>query len=179
MSEENNIKQETYQPIKKMSLVFLTSTLLGVGKIPFAPGTFGSLVAVFDFMLFVSIYKTPNPSWPIIFFFGWFTTYRYCHITKKHDPKEIVIDEYVGQYASISLTYYFIIYFAPDVFDAGLNTILMIIAANFALFRYFDISKVSLVGYFDRQDSAFSIMMDDLVAGIFAAAITILIIIVT
>lgn len=179
MSEENQIEQATYQPIKKMSFTFLLSTLLGIGKIPFAPGTFGSLVAVIDFVIFVGFFQSPNPFWPIMFFIGWYTTYNYCLITKKHDPKEVVIDEYVGQYASISITYYFAIFFAPELFDAGPNTLLMILAANFALFRYFDISKVSLVGYFDRQDNAFSIMMDDLVAGIFAAAITIMIIVVT
>lgn len=174
-TQENN-PQETYQPIKKFSFTFLIPTVGFVGLIPFAPGTFGSLVAVIDFTLFFLFYKITGPAWPLLFFIGWFFTYRYCLMTKKHDPKEVVIDEFVGQQISLHMVYYYIIFFVPELFSQPVFFIFLIVFFNFILFRYFDIIKPGLVGYFDRQDNAFSIMMDDVVAGVFAALISIFLI---
>ena len=45
--------------------------------------------------------------------------------------------------------------------------------AAFVLFRLFDIWKPSLVGWADRRDDALGVMLDDIIAGVFAAIVTI------
>lgn len=86
---------------------FLIATWFGVGKIPFAPGTFGSLAA---FPLFIASHyllclgnseTTFNYIYmlflSILFIIGQFASNIYMRKTNSQDPGEIVIDEVVGQ----------------------------------------------------------------------------------
>jgi phosphatidylglycerophosphatase A len=79
--------------------------------------------------------------------------------TGVHDAPEIVIDEVAGQWiAMVPLAYYGV-------------TALKLFAA-FALFRLFDIIKPWPIGPLDKQVSGgFGVMVDDLVAGVFAAVV--------
>jgi phosphatidylglycerophosphatase A len=99
--------EQTPQGIKWYHPAFLTATWFGIGKIPFAPGTWGSL---FTFPLFIlSHYLLAFASSEstfknlyllcvtILFIIGQWATNVYMKRTGRHDPKEVVIDEVAGQ----------------------------------------------------------------------------------
>ena len=90
--------------------------------------------------------------------------------SKNDDPQEIVIDEVVGQLLAFVLSFSFLL--LPNDNSSLLNNsgfkITFFVVMPFVLFRFFDITKPSLVGYFDRIKNAFGVMMDDVVAGVFA-----------
>jgi phosphatidylglycerophosphatase A len=80
-----------------------------------------------------------------------------------HDPSEIVIDEVAGQWiALLPLSY--------AAWSMGLNILVMWPGwiAAFALFRLFDIWKPFLVGWADRRGDPLGVMLDDVIAGVFA-----------
>ena len=81
-----------------------------------------------------------------------------------HDPSEIVIDEVVGQWIALSAA-------RQHRASRGLDTLALWPGwiAAFALFRLFDITKPWLVGWADRRDDATGVMLDDVIAGVFAA----------
>ena len=81
-----------------------------------------------------------------------------------HDPSEIVIDEVVGQWIALLPVAYGagMMGISPDRLWPGW-------IAAFALFRLFDITKPWLVGWADRRDDALGVMLDDVIAGVFAA----------
>ncbi len=75
-----------------------------------------------------------------------------------HDSKMIVIDEVAGQWIAL--------------IPAALNPYLIIVA--FIAFRFFDILKLWPVSFFDKKvKGAAGVMGDDIVAGLYAAAIVI------
>ena len=76
------------------------------------------------------------------------------------DPGWVVIDEFAGQWITL--------------LALARPTIPGLIAA-FILFRLFDITKLGPVGWADRRHGAFGIMADDVIAGIIAAALLILV----
>ncbi|MBT4989953.1 MAG: phosphatidylglycerophosphatase A [Rickettsiales bacterium] len=179
MNIKKDIESEiTYQPIKKLGITNLTATVLGIGYIKYAPGTFGSLVGLLDFSVSIYFLHTLNFFYiPFIILTSYYFINSYCNITKKHDPKEVVLDEYAGQYLAC-----FLAYFLLDIFNSGAvklydNYIInvYVIGLSFIFFRFFDITKLSLVGYYDRKSDSFSVLMDDLVAGVFAGILTALI----
>ena len=72
------------------------------------------------------------------------------------DPGWVVIDEFAGQWISM----------------LGLAAVTPIgVAAAFALFRFFDVTKLGPVGWADRRHDAFGVMADDVIAGLLTAAI--------
>lgn len=86
---------------------FLIATWFGSGKVPFAPGTMGSLATFPLFILsayllrfassedtFINLYLLCVT---LLFIVGQWATHVYMKHTGKHDPKEVVIDEVVGQ----------------------------------------------------------------------------------
>lgn len=86
---------------------FLISTWFGIGKIPFAPGTFGSLMAfpLFFASHYLLCLATSESTFNYLFLFclsllfllGQWSSRVYMKKTGKTDPGEIVIDEVVGQ----------------------------------------------------------------------------------
>jgi len=83
---------------------------------------------------------------------------------ENHDPSEIVIDEVVGQWIAL----------LPVLFGAaGNNTAVLALwpgwVAAFVLFRFFDITKIGPIGWADRRNEATGVMLDDVIAGFFAA----------
>jgi phosphatidylglycerophosphatase A len=76
------------------------------------------------------------------------------------DPGWVVIDEFAGQWISLMALA------RPTL--AGL-------VAAFVLFRLFDVTKLGPVGWADRQHGAFGIMADDVIAGIIAALVLVLV----
>lgn len=129
------------------------------GRFPIAPGTAGSLASLLIWI--PSVYF----AWPffiklallfLLFFVGvWASGYGITHY-KKSDPKQVVIDEVVGQ----GIPFLFIGCSFVEIFLA------------FVFFRFFDILKpwpIKAVEH--RFQDKWGIMLDDVVAGSFALAL--------
>lgn len=141
------------------------TSLLGVGLIPRAPGTWGSLVALpVGFILallgpFVLLTATG-----IAFGIGWWATDRLTDGMDDHDPSEVVVDELVGQWITlVPLSMGIGIGIGDPTYDIPLNLLMA-----FCLFRLFDITKPFPVSYFDRIATPLGVMLDDVAAGIMA-----------
>lgn len=149
-----------------MKLATMIGTVFGVGYIRPAPGTWGSLVALPWGWLLHVLGGFPLLLLGVIaaFLKGWWATSKMTAGSDDHDPSEIVIDEVVGQWIAL----------LPLSFAAWNNDIPIHIMwpgwiAAFALFRLFDIWKPWIIGWADRRGDALGVMLDDVIAGIFAA----------
>lgn len=143
--------------MKKVPFLYdLLATGFFMGKIPFMPGTFGSLVAIPIGYLctFLPVYA----GWALfglIFFIGVFVSGRYATITGIEDPSSVVIDEVAGL-----MIFYLLFPFKP-----------VYIIAGFILFRFFDILKPFPVSFFDKIKNGWGIMLDDIAAGLYAVLV--------
>ncbi|MCO5143818.1 MAG: phosphatidylglycerophosphatase A [Oligoflexia bacterium] len=129
------------------------ATFFYVGKIPFAPGTFGSLAALpFSYYL----WKLPS-SWATIlcvalFFIGVWAAQQVIDKTKTEDHSSIVMDEVIGIFIVTSLATHWWDY---------------VIA--FILFRIFDIWKPWPIRWIDKRwKGGLGAMMDDVFAAAYA-----------
>ena len=150
--------------IDKFNTVFVT--VFGIGKIKFAPGTLASLLTtcflfysfhIVNFSKFIVLI-----SLLVIFFYSFYAISSYIVKRDNKDPKEIVIDEVIGQ--SIPLYMYEISHnTAKDSQESFLFYIYI-----FVLFRFFDIKKPFPVNFFDRKyKNSFGVIFDDVVAGLY------------
>tara|TARA_R110002049_G_scaffold23545_10_gene83723 strand:+ start:115294 stop:115782 length:489 start_codon:yes stop_codon:yes gene_type:complete len=149
-----------------MKLATLIGTLLGVGYIRPAPGTWGSLVALPWAWLLHVIGGLPLLVVGIIaaFIKGWWATAKMTKGSDDHDPSHIVVDELVGQWiALLPLSY------AAWSMEISILAMWPGWIAAFVLFRLFDITKPLIIGWADRRGDALGVMLDDVFAGIFAA----------
>jgi phosphatidylglycerophosphatase A len=157
-------------------------TFFGAGLSRVMPGTCGSLASIpFSFILFGLVAKARLVVlFPLsilgVFIIGYLASYFYIkRIDNYDDPQEIVIVEVVGQMLSYFLSFVFIALAdgwlgANFLANPGVFSVVIFGIAPFFWFRFYDIKKPSLVGYIDKKfKNAFGIMMDDVVAGIFAA----------
>ncbi|MGE4293137.1 MAG: phosphatidylglycerophosphatase A [Desulfovibrio sp.] len=150
-------------PPSQHSLAVSLATLGPVGRIPFAPGTWGSAAAVLLApFCFVSL-----PLWGrlllllAVLLVGTWAAGRAEQALSRKDPGCVVIDEVLGQWtALLPATLPSIIHF-PRLWEYALA---------FVLFRFFDILKPFPIRQVERTlPGGFGIMADDLVAGLFAA----------
>lgn len=81
------------------------------------------------------------------------------------DPHEVVIDEFVGMWVS---GLFIVFYFDAAEFDVKI----LMTGVAFISFRIFDIIKLAPAKYFDKIDSPVGIMMDDVIAAIYAGIVT-------
>jgi phosphatidylglycerophosphatase A len=152
---------------------FLFVTLFGIGKIKKIPGSFASLAtALFLFFLFHVLNASPNFvlfSVIIIFFISLYAINIFIKDLTNKDPKEVVIDEFIGQ--SIPICLYEIAHNIPKETDQ----ILKFYFIMFILFRIFDITKPYPVSYYDKNfKNSFGVIMDDVCAGLYVVAILVL-----
>ena len=157
--------------INKLNLIFVT--FFGIGKIKKIPGTFASLVTtVLLFFLFHILNVPPNIilfAVIIIFLISFYAVNIFIKDLSNKDPKEVVIDEVIGQ--SIPLYLYEISHNIPKDSNDALKFYLII----FILFRFFDIAKPFPVNYFDKNfKNSFGVIMDDVVAGLYVVLVLIL-----
>ena len=142
----------------KLKLSEILGTVFYVGRTPFAPGTMGSLVALLAWFILKPFII--DPLFLLItgglFFIGIAVSTILIEAWNEKDPKEIVIDEWVGMWISL--------YLVP-------HTILWGFVAFF-FFRLFDILKPGPVQMMDDMDDSIGVMMDDVVAGILACLVT-------
>ena len=152
---------------------FLFVTLFGIGKIKKIPGSFASLATtLFLFFLFHSLNFSPNiiiVSVIIIFFIALFAVNIFIKDLENKDPKEIVIDEFIGQ--SIPICLYEIAHEGTK--ETG--QVLTFYFIMFILFRIFDITKPYPVSYYDKNfKNSFGVIMDDVCAGLYVVAVLVL-----
>ena len=134
-------------------LAMLVSSGIGVGYVPVAAGTFGSLWGpllyhvlpdcVFSLVL---LYGTP-----VVALLGVLSASR-CERFWGHDPGRVVVDEVAGMMVTLL--------FLP------LNA--AVVWTGFLLFRLFDIFKPQPVGIAERLPRGWGVMADDIVAGVYA-----------
>mgnify|MGYP000031157609 CR=1 FL=1 len=156
---------------KKINFLFVT--LFGIGKIGKIPGSLASLATtIFLFFLFHILNISPNIiliSVIVIFFISLYAVNIFIKDLDNKDPKEIVIDEFIGQ--SIPICLYEIAH--ESVKET--NQILTFYFIMFILFRVFDIAKPYPVSYYDKNfKNSFGVIMDDVAAGLYVVAILVL-----
>ncbi len=156
---------------------FLFVTFFGIGTIRYAPGTITSLITtIFLFSSFHILSLSNNViliSLIIIFFYSFYGVANYIKDKSNKDPKEIVIDEVIGQ--SIPIYLYEV---AHGTVKESQEAILFYIYI-FILFRFFDIKKPFPVSYFDKKfKNSFGVIMDDVVAGFYVVLTLVIFIII-
>ena len=144
-------------------------TIFGIGFSKFAPGTLGSFFGVLFFYFFYNFFSENYILFFLFIFFifllSWYSIYVYVLKNRVHDPSEIIIDEFLGQLISLS----------PILFVNGFKLdkiyfcVLMLL--SFLLFRFFDILKPWPIYIVDKLRTSLSILLDDVIAGIFSSTI--------
>ena len=157
--------------INKINFLFVT--LFGIGKIKKIPGSIASLAAtLFLFFLFHILNISPNIvliSVIIIFFISLYAVNIFIKDLDNKDPKEIVIDEFIGQ--SIPLCLYEVAHNVPK----ETAEILKFYFIMFILFRIFDITKPFPVSYYEKNfKNSLGVIMDDVCAGLYVVAVLVL-----
>jgi len=157
--------------INKINFLFVT--LFGIGRIKKIPGSFASLATtLFLFFLFHILNLSPNIvlfSVIIIFFISLYAVNIFIKDLTNKDPKEVVIDEFIGQ--SIPLCLYEVAHNVPK----ETSEILKFYFIMFILFRIFDITKPFPVSYYEKNfKNSLGVIMDDVCAGLYVVAILVL-----
>ena len=145
----------------KFNLNTIFVSVFGIGFIPIASGTFGSLAGlIIGYALNLINYNLFFIMIPILFILGVIASNKYQKLTGEKDSSVIVVDEVVGQLIAMM--------FVMD------NLILVFI--SFIIFRIFDIFKPWPASYADtKMSGGLGVMLDDVFAGIYAAILICLI----
>ncbi|MEQ8897708.1 MAG: phosphatidylglycerophosphatase A [Roseovarius sp.] len=149
-----------------MSLSHLIATVCYVGHLRPASGTWGSLVAL---PLAWLIHMATGPWLLIVAIFAFYVIGLWATANETsgkadHDPSEIVVDELVGQWIA-----FLPVSIGAAHVGAELTALWPGWIAAFLLFRLFDIWKPGPIGWADRKGDATGVMLDDVIAGVFAA----------
>lgn len=148
----------------------IIGTFLYTGHLKPAPGTWGSAAAL---PFFWALHVLGGPWLAIVaiavaFFAGLWATKGLTAATDNKDPSEIVIDEVVGMWIALWPVSFGAAYVGADILALYPGWI-----AAFLGFRLFDIWKPWLVGRADRRGDAMGVMLDDVIAGVFAAIVVV------
>lgn len=154
----------------KKNISYIIASFFGTGYSPKASGTVGSLATlpvafvVAYFFGFVGILTAAALS----FVFGTLASREVLKYTE-HDPSLIVIDEVCGQLLAFL--------FVAQILQGACNVKAFVLyAVGFALFRLFDITKPSIIGWADKKlENAYGVMLDDVFAGLFAAVLLLIV----
>ena len=157
---------------------FLFVTLFGIGRLKKIPGSYASLVTtIFLFFLFHIFNISVNIvliSVILIFFISLYSVNIFIKDLDNKDPKEIVIDEFIGQSIPICL------YEIAHVGTKETSQVLTFYFIMFILFRIFDIVKPYPVSYYDKNfKNSFGVIMDDVCAGLYVVAVLVLYMVIT
>jgi len=160
------------------SVNFLFVTLFGIGKLKKIPGSYASLATtIFLFFLFHILNISPNIVLIfiiIVFFISLYAVNIFIKDLDNKDPKEVVIDEFIGQ--SIPICLY-------EIAHQGVketNQLLTSYFIMFILFRIFDIIKPFPVSYYDKNfKNSFGVIMDDVCAGLYVVVVLVLYMVIT
>jgi len=132
----------------------IVATVFFAGYSPFAPGTVGSAVGLAVYWAVPGFSGLMLAlSCALLFFIGvWAATE--VEKSEGHDPPRIVVDEVVGMWVTL--------YFAPS------DRYWLWMIGAFLLFRIFDILKPFPVGRSQRLPAGWGVMVDDVLAGLYA-----------
>ena len=150
--------------IKNINTLFVT--MFGLGRIPKIPGTFGSLATVILLYIFFHILDlSPGKIFLlliIVFIFSFIAVAAHIKDNENKDPKEVIIDEFIGQSIPIYL------YEISHGTEKSSNDAIFFYGVCFVLFRFFDIIKPFPVNFFDKNfKNSFGVIMDDVCAGFY------------
>ncbi len=145
------------------------SILFGIGLLRPAPGTWGSAVAVALAIVIHGLGSFPLllVATVLVTVIGWWAVAQEIGTNADRDPPEIVIDEVAGQWLAM---------LAPSLgfWAAGLDSWTFPWPGwlgAFVMFRLFDIWKPWIIGRAERRAGAGGVMLDDLLAGLFAGVV--------
>jgi phosphatidylglycerophosphatase A len=186
-------------PREKPRVSYLVATWFGLGYLPKAPGTWGSLAGVFlswiiirlapHDALFPTNFHDPNHlflnywvSWNItgccwlaVAGLGVWTASRVAKFSAVKDPQFVVIDEVSGQMYALLLGIASTVRYSDEMtnFASGYwwhgSVRWTVLLAGFLLFRLFDIWKPFPIRHLEKLPGGWGIMADDWLAGIYAA----------
>ena len=128
------------------------ATCFKIGHLPIAPGTWGSLVAIIGWWLWLQ-YLDPLVFIVLIiaiFAIGVFTTNTIIAHTGEKDPSRVIIDEVAGQWLGLLIL--------PDG--------MLYIVGAFVLFRFLDIIKPWPIRQMEQFPKGWGVMLDDTLAGL-------------
>ncbi len=159
-------------------LNFLFVTLFGIGKLKKIPGSYASLATtIFLFLLFHILNLSPNTvliGVIIIFLISLYAVNIFTQDLENKDPKEVVIDEFIGQSIPICL------YEIAHEGSRETSQVLTFYFIMFILFRIFDITKPYPVSYYDKNfKNSFGVIMDDVCVGLYVVAVLVLYMVIT
>jgi len=146
-------------------IVRVTATFFGAGYSPVAPGTAGALLAILMwgglFGLRPNAAQLPHDLWIqlaiiLAYLFAGVWATKSVQSAWGKDPSKVVVDEAVGVWIAV--------YALPAHWS--------VLLCGFVLFRVFDIWKPLGIKRFDNMQSAWGVMLDDVLAGFYAWLIT-------
>ena len=136
------------------NLLIKIATCGGLGNFHLAPGTLTSLIAAligyiininfgFEYTFYLLLILLP---------IGWYASEYYSNLYNKKDPKEVVIDEFIGQL----------------IVSIVANKSILLHVIGFIFFRYFDIAKIGLIKRVESLPGGYGILMDDIIAALYS-----------
>jgi len=153
----------------------LLATGLFIGYIPIASGTFGSLLGLAVYFIPGFTDFTVMAVCIIVFFLAGVITSEIMQPRYGYDPPEVVIDEIVGLWFTFMTAIIVLAVFIKfKTFNPYANPTTKIIfgLTCFFLFRFFDIIKLQPAKYFEEVKNGWGIMMDDIIAGLYAGILS-------
>ena len=140
--------------------------MICLGKVPKIPGTFGSLATVIILYIFFHILNLSSNLvlifLVVVFILSFPAVAHHIKDNENKDPKEVIIDEFIGQSIPIYL------YEISHGTEKSPNEALIFYGICFVLFRFFDIAKPFPVSFFDKNfKNSFGVIMDDVIAGFY------------
>jgi len=150
--------------IKNLNYLFVT--FFGIGTLKYAPGTITSLITtIFLYSLFHIINLSNNLVLfflVFIFLYSFYAVAEYIKNNENKDPKEVVIDEVIGQAIPIYL------YEVSHGTIKNSQEAILFYLYIFILFRFFDIKKPFPINFFDKRfKNSFGVIIDDVIAGFY------------
>ena len=147
-------------------LVKNLATVFGLGEMPIAPGTFGTLGGIPIYIGLVILKKIfPNNmiynSFYFMFLMTFFAIAVYVsdiaerEIFKEKDPQKVVIDEVLGFLTTLFL-----------INPVGIFQTIMAIVIGFVIFRFFDITKIGPIYKSQFFGNGVGVVLDDFLAGV-------------
>ena len=152
--------------------------MIGIGSFSRIPGSIASLATTVILFIFFNFFNfSPNVILffiILIFFISIYAINKFIEGKENKDPKEVVIDELIGQ--SIPICLYEVAHRQPKEINEVLTTYFLM----FILFRVFDITKPYPVSYYDKNfKNGFGVIMDDVCAGLYVVGILVLYMVIT
>ncbi len=155
----------------------LLTSCFGLGRLPLAPGTWGSLPPMVIFGLMSQMHAPAviiSIVMAALIIAGSIICVRFAPAviaaTGKTDPREVVADELAGQALTFLVIEFLAIPFSDqEIFSTG--QVWVITAGGFLLFRFFDIVKLWPIRKLEKLPEGWGVLADDLMAGAFAAIV--------